>query len=113
MLTKFNNIEPITIENLRGGMGKCTLYKVQDLPNTYNMFAKIIIHPNSSIGLHTHETDEEMIYVLEGKGKVIVEGELKELEAGMVNVCKQHHAHSVINDSDKDLIILGIVTKGE
>ena len=110
MLTKFNNIEPITIENLRGGMGKCTLYKVQDLPNTYNMFAKIIIHPNSSIGL---QTDEEIIYVLEGKGKVIVEGELKELEAGMVNVCKQHHAHSVINDSDKDLIILGIVTKGE
>ena len=57
--------------------------------------------------------DEEIIYVLEGKGKVIVEGELKELEKGMVNVCKQHHAHSVINDSDKDLIILGIVTKGE
>ena len=113
MLTQFNNIEPVTVKNLRGGMGECTLYKVQDLPLAYNMFAKIIIHPHSSIGLHTHETDEEIIYVLEGKGKIIVEGETKELHKGMVNICKQNHAHSCINDTDEDLVIIGIVTKGE
>ena len=44
MLTQFNNIEPVTVKNLRGGMGECTLYKVQNLPFAYNMFAKIIIH---------------------------------------------------------------------
>ena len=30
----------------------------------------------------------------------------------MINVCKENHAHSVINDSNKDLVIIGIVTKG-
>ena len=41
-----------------------------------------------------------------------VEGETKELQAGMINVCKENHQHSVINDSDEDLVIIGIVTKG-
>ena len=112
MLTKFNNIEPITINNLRGGEGSCTLYKLQDLPIQYNMFAKIVVHPASSIGFHTHVGDEEIIYCLEGKGKVIVEGVTKELLPGMINVCKENHAHSVINDSTEDLVIIGIVTKG-
>ena len=42
MLTKFKNIEPVTVNNLRGGNGTCTLYKLQDLPKQYNMFAKIV-----------------------------------------------------------------------
>ena len=113
MLTKFENIKPVTVNNLRGGEGTCTLYKLEELPVQYKMFAKIIIHPASSIGLHYHTGDEEIIYVLEGKGKVIVEGETKELQAGMINVCKENHYHSVINDSDKDLVIIGIVTKVE
>ncbi len=113
MLTKFENIQPVTVNNLRGGEGSCTLYKLEFLPKQYKMFAKIIVHPNSSIGYHAHVGDEEIIFVLEGKGKVIVEEETKELLPGMINVCKENHYHSVINDSDKDLIILGIVTKVE
>ena len=113
MLTKFESITPVEVNNLRGGMGSCTLYKLEDLPVQYKMFAKIVIHPNSSIGYHAHVGDEEIIYVLEGVGKVIVEEETKVLEQGMINVCKENHYHSVINDSDKDLVILGIVTKVE
>lgn len=112
MLTKFDNIQPIIVNNLRGGEGSCTLYKLEDLPVQYKMFAKIVIHPNSSIGYHAHIGDEEIIYVLDGCGKVIVEGETKELLPGMINVCKENHYHSVINDSNNDLVIMGIVTKG-
>mgnify|MGYP003325038103 FL=1 len=112
MLTKFDNIQPVVVNNLRGGEGSCTLYKLEDLPIQYKMFAKIIVHPNSSIGYHAHVGDEEIIYVLEGRGKVIVEEETKELLPGMINVCKENHYHSVINDSNEDLVIIGIVTKG-
>ena len=111
MLTKFENIQPVVVNNLRGGEGSCTLYKLEDLPIQYKMFAKIVVHPNSSIGYHAHVGDEEIIYVLEGKGKVIVEEETKELLPGMINVCKENHYHSVINDSNEDLVIIGIVTK--
>lgn len=112
MLTKFENIKPVTVNKLRGGEGTCTLFKLEELPVQYKMFAKIVIHPNSSIGLHYHIGDEEIIYCLEGKGKVIVEKETKELLPGMINICKENHQHSVINDSDEDLVIIGIVTKG-
>ncbi len=112
MLTKFDNIQPVVVNNLRGGEGSCTLYKLEELPIQYKMFAKIIVHPNSSIGYHAHVGDEEIIYVLEGRGKVIVEEETKELLPGMINVCKENHYHSVINDSNEDLVIIGIVTKG-
>ena len=33
------------------------------------------LEPGASIGLHTHETNSEIIYILSGKGKVLFEGE--------------------------------------
>ena len=65
--------------------------------------------PGASIGLHTHETNSEIIYVLEGQGKVLYDGEYETLSAGSCHYCPKGHAHSLINDSAADLVFFAVV----
>ena len=65
--------------------------------------------PGASIGLHTHETNSEIIYVLEGTGKVLCDGAYEPLAAGSCHYCPKGHAHSLINDSAADLLFFAVV----
>lgn len=63
----------------------------------------------SSIGYHKHETNAEMIYILEGNGKCLYDDTEERLTAGDGHYCPKGHAHSLINDSDKDLVFFAVV----
>lgn len=63
----------------------------------------------SSIGLHTHETNSEIIYILEGNGKCLYDDTEEQLSAGDCHYCPKGHAHSLINDSDDVLTFFAIV----
>ena len=65
--------------------------------------------PGASIGLHTHETNSEIIYVLEGQGKVLCDGAYEPLGPGSCHYCPKGHAHSLINDSAADLLFFAVV----
>ena len=110
MVELFDSLEKETVDNFKGGKGKCTLIKVNDKPSNINVYAKIIVHPHSSIGRHEHINDAEIIYCLEGCGKVYDNGTYKLLKPGMVNVCLKG-PHELINDSDEDLVIIANVVK--
>ena len=62
-----------------------------------------------SIGLHTHDTSSEIIYILKGRGKVLYDGGYEEVEEGLCHYCPKGHEHSLINDSDEDLIFFAVV----
>ena len=61
------------------------------------------LEPGASIGMHTHETSSEIIYILSGDGKVVCDGETEVLHAGSCHFCPKGHTHSLINDSGADL----------
>ena len=65
--------------------------------------------PGANIGLHTHETSSEVIYILAGQGKVLYEGEYEPLAAGSCHYCPKGKGHSLINDSDDDLVFFAVV----
>ena len=65
--------------------------------------------PGASIGLHTHETSSEVIYILEGEGKVLYDGAYEAVSAGSCHYCPKGHTHSLINDSEKDLYFLAVI----
>ena len=67
------------------------------------------LEPGASIGLHTHEGNSEIIYILEGTGKVLYDDGCETLAAGDCHYCPEHHAHSLINDSDADLSFFAVV----
>ena len=65
--------------------------------------------PGASIGLHTHETSSEIIYILSGTGKALYDGGEEALSPGDCHYCPKGHSHSLINDGDADLTFFAVV----
>lgn len=106
MKIDFTNMEEKRIPGFKGGEGDFIPKMVVDELN------KIIygrLEPGSSIGYHTHETDSEIIYILEGNGKCLYDDGEEQLTAGDCHYCPKGHAHSLINDSLADLIFFAVV----
>lgn len=106
MLLDFNAIEEQAIPHMRGGEKEANMRIYQD------GLCKIIrgrLVPGASIGLHTHATDSETIYILSGSGKVLYDGVYEPLTAGSCHYCPNGHAHSLINDSDADLTFFAVI----
>lgn len=69
------------------------------------------IHPGGSIGLHRHETSDDINYVISGEGKAICDGQEEKLRAGTCHICKKGSEHSIENTGDEDLILLTVVVE--
>ena len=106
MLLNFDQIEEKIIPKMRGGEGEMI---TRMFVNEDTKIMRGRLTPGSTIGLHTHEGDSEMIFILSGAGKVLCDGEYEPLSAGSVHYCPKGHAHSLINDGDEDLEILAMI----
>ena len=106
MLFDLKNEAPETIPNFKGGEGDFIAKIHFDGKNK-------IIHgtlpPKATIGRHTHDFDSEIIYILSGSGSVLDDDELVPLETGQCHYCPQGHSHSLINDSEDDLVFFAVV----
>ena len=49
--------------------------------------------------------------IIEGTGKVLMDGEYERVEAGVCHYCPKGHTHSLINDSDSDLVFFAVVAE--
>lgn len=106
MLIDFKNMTANVIDGFKGG-SKSTALKIFDDKQNKIIQDKLI--PGASIGLHTHETDSEIIYILAGKGKVLYDGGYEIVNSGDCHYCPNGHSHSLINDSEEDLIFFAVV----
>ncbi len=106
MKIELNSIPEKEMPNFLGGEGTF-------VPHMFNDgTAKIMkgrLKPHSSIGEHTHKGNCEIIFITEGHGKCLYDGEIYELNPGDATYCPEGHAHSLINDSDEDLVFFATV----
>ncbi len=72
MIIDFKNMEEKPVECFKGGVGITNLRKFE------NELGKIILgrlEPGATIGLHTHETNSEAIYIVSGTADFIYDPE--------------------------------------
>lgn len=108
MLINFNEIEEITVPGMNGGTGEMSARMYMGANG------KIIpsrLHAGASIGMHKHETSDDINYILSGTGKAVCDGEEEILTAGTCHICKKGSAHSIINTGNDDLIMLTVVVE--
>lgn len=106
MLIDFSAMEEQVIPGFLGGKGTFhTRIRVDEL----GKIMRGALEPGSSIGLHTHETSSEIIYILAGEGKVLCDGVYESLTAGSCHYCPKGHSHSLINDSGALLEFFAVV----
>ena len=108
MIINFDKIDEKIVNNMRGGNNFAKLNRFDD---ESKMIARITLEPSSSIGYHSHVSDEEIIYIIKGKG-ICVDGDKEfAIYEGLVNYVPSGKSHSIINNSSEDLVLLAIILK--
>ena len=108
MLINFKEITEMTVPGMNGGTGEMSARMYM------SDAGKIIpcrIHAGGSIGLHRHETSDDINYIISGTGKAICDGQEETLTAGTCHVCKKGLEHSIVNTGKEDLVILTVVVE--
>lgn len=70
---------------------------------------RLTLPVGSSIGLHTHTGNCEVIYILSGSGQCIDDDTQYPVAAGMCHYCPEGHTHSIVNTGDTPLELLGVL----
>lgn len=108
MLIDFNDFNETVIPNFRGGEKVTTAKMYADNKNKI-MYGTL--EPSASIGLHIHETSSEIIYILDGGGMVICDGNKESVSKGICHYCPKGHEHSLINNGVSTLIFFAVVAE--
>ena len=108
MIIDFSKIDAQQMPNFKGGE---KFYEKKAFEDEHNniMLGKLV--PGASIGIHTHEGNSEVIFIISGNGKVYYDGGYETVSAGQCHYCPMGHEHSLINDSDADLTFYAVVPK--
>ena len=106
MKIDFNAMEAKRIPNFKGGE-KDLIAKIFADESGKVIYGQL--EPGATIGLHTHDTSSEVIYMLDGIGTVVTDGVEETLEPGTATYCKKGHTHTLQNRSDSIITFLGVV----
>jgi len=106
MLLDFAKMEEKTLPHFQGGEGALRANLQAD---EAGKILHGMLDPGCSIGMHTHESGYEVIYILKGSGKVIYDGTEEAVSAGLCHYCPTGHAHSLINNGSEVLEFFAVV----
>ena len=106
MILKFEEMETACMEHFKGGE---KAVRAEMYADDRNRIMRGRLEPGASIGLHTHETNSEIIYLLEGEGTVLYDGAYETLRAGQCHYCPKGHTHSLMNRSRSDVVCFAVV----
>ncbi len=108
MIYDLANTEEQIISNFKEGEGEIGLRMID---NGTARFMKVRLTPHSSVGFHSHPTSCETVFVVQGTAKVIFESDTCIIQSGDCHNCPCGHGHSIINDSDEEVITLSVVNE--
>jgi len=112
MIKRANEMVKEIKEQMRGGKGSVEIlhiFKQEELKGKARLCAKITLEPGCSIGLHQHDNEEEIFYVIQGKGTVDDNGTLSEVKAGDAILTGNGASHSIENTGDSTLELMAVI----
>lgn len=109
MHLNFKDFEVTVMKNMRGGKNEVYIRKSPYVLDNMKMYAQITIPSGASIGMHSHEEDEEVITVISGKGVLKINEDSYEIKKGDISLTKKGHFHSIENNEEEDLVLLAVI----
>lgn len=77
--------------------------------SSFKMVTQLELEPGASVGYHKHVDDEEVYYIVSGKGLYCEDGVEAEVGAGDIMLCLEGHSHGIKNIGDCALIYGAII----
>ena len=114
MIIKFDQSNHTVLPNFKGGEKEFSAHMFFD--GTNRIFKGTLV-PGASIGVHKHEGNCEMIFILSGKGTILEQAPdskqtLTGVGEGDCLYCPEGYTHSLMNTSDEeDLVFYAVVPK--
>ena len=106
MKIDFDAIPVAVTPNMKGGEKEVASRRFQD-ELVGILKGKLI--PGASIGLHTHESNYEVIYIVSGRGTMLCDGVEENLEPGVCHYCGEGHTHKLMNTGAEPLVVFAVV----
>lgn len=106
MKIDFKQLEETAIPHFKGGEGQYIMKQFAD-EKVKIMLGKL--ESGCSIGMHRHEMNSEIIYVLSGVASFIYEGKEEIVMSGEVHYNPMGKAHTLMNKSENDLLFFAVV----
>ena len=106
MIINFTQMEEKRLAEFKGGAGELIAKMHTD------ELGKILygrLEPGSSIGMHTHETNSEIIYILSGTASIVYDETTEEVTVGGCHYCPKGHSHSMSNRGEQDLVFFAVI----
>lgn len=77
-----------------------------------SMAAQMTLPPDCSVGLHRHEDDEELYYIVSGHGSYIRNnGEREDIGPGDVTLTRKGERHSIIADKNEPIVFFAVIIR--
>lgn len=114
MIKHLEDLRQDTVSEFRGGKGQIQITHFLEVEKgEFNakgrLFAKNVLKPGTSIGLHEHVGDSETYVILSGEGLVNDNGDQQVVKPGDVIITKNEEKHSIENIGAFDLEILALI----
>lgn len=101
-------------ENLLNGKGTVSIthvFRANELKANTDVFARLHIPAGASIGFHRHVDDEEVFYVLSGRGIFADNGTKREIGPGDALLTGDGAGHAIENTGEEPLELIAVVVK--
>lgn len=108
MIIDFKKMDTKQVEGFKGGKG---LMLTQMADDGHVKIMHNTLRPGSTIGMHTHEGNCEVIYILKGTLTFICDGKEETASTGDVHYCPCDHTHTAENRTQEDAEFFAIVPK--
>lgn len=108
-ILKNENILPQVFENCHEGAGALLCRSLLDALGSekFGLMHLDDIPAGVSIGVHPHTEEEEIYYLLSGKGILTFNGKAYEMLPGDISLCKPGDSHGYLAIDDTRMIVVG------
>lgn len=112
MIKRANEMITELKEQMRGGSGTVELthiFRQDELTGKARLFARITLNKGCSIGLHNHDAEEEIYYIIQGKAVVNDNGNITEVSAGDAVLTGNGAFHTIENKEDEPMVMIAVI----
>ncbi|MBR2363749.1 MAG: cupin domain-containing protein [Lentisphaeria bacterium] len=101
---------------VRGGNGDAVFAHIwqsgkAELNENMRLYSVITLKKGDSIGFHVHENEDELYFILSGKGLYDDNGAKCELFPGDSTITRSGEGHSIEAAGPEDLVLLAVIVK--
>ena len=110
LLRKASETKQVPLPECHGGQGVVNWTDVVSgspiKGRRLNFLHDDILGPGVTIGVHTHECDEEYYYILSGSGVMTLDGKNYHVGPGDIAAVFPGGSHALVNNSENDMRII-------